>query len=314
MYLALAQTNVGANLFASCPPSAATNRQQTCSSKSVERGFTLVELIMVIALAGIVAVMISTVMSRPLQGFADQSRRAELTDLAAMALNRMARDIRLAVPNSVKNEEGCLPGSCRTLEFLQISGAGRYKGNQLPHGVERFDPPRCPDSGACFIPVLSPSLDIEKAKWMVIYNTNKEVWLPPDSAGQAVITPSKAEVRFGDCPQGDDYGLKCLELKEAGEFSFKSPSPAHRFYLSDGAIRYRCGADGSGAYKLYRAVSEDLKAYSGESTVVDSVTHCSLTYETSTNTRNGLVTLHLSLTKGGETVSLLQQVHVDNAP
>ncbi|WP_278386446.1 PulJ/GspJ family protein [Stutzerimonas kunmingensis] len=310
MYLALAQTNVGANLFASCSPSTATNHQQTRPGKSAERGFTLVELIMVIALAGIVAVMITSVLSRPLQGFADQSRRAELTDLAAMALNRMARDIRLAVPNSVKNEEGCLPGNCTTLEFLQISEAGRYRGNQS----ERFDPPRCPGSGDCLIPVLSPPLDIKKAKWMVIYNTNKEVWSPPSSAGQAVITPSDAEVILGDCPPGDDAGLQCLELKEAGEFSFKSPSPAHRFYLSDGAIRYRCGADGSGAYKLYRAVSEDLKTYSGESTVVDSVTRCSLSYETSINTRNGLVTLHLSLTKGGETVSLLQQVHVDNAP
>src|SRR5690606_38103456 len=109
---------------------------------------TLVELIMVIALAGIVAVMISTVMSRPLQSFVDQSRRAELTDLAATALNRMARDIRLAVPNSLRNESGCSPGSeCRTLEFLEISAGGRYRANQLTEGGERFDPPRCPGVG-----------------------------------------------------------------------------------------------------------------------------------------------------------------------
>jgi len=304
---------VGASLLAIKSHHSVMLRQQAGSYKRIgaEHGFTLVELIMVIALAGIVAVMITTVMTRPLQGFADQSRRAELTDLAAMALNRMARDIRLAVPNSVKNEEGCSPGSCRTLEFLQITGAGRYRGNQS----ERFDPPRCPDSNACLIPVLSPLLDIEKAKWMVIYNTNKDVWSPPNSAGQAVITPSEAEVNVGDCPVGDDYGMKCLELAGEEGFYFRSPSPAHRFYLSDGAIRYRCGADGNGGYKLYRAASEDLKTYRGESTVVDSVTGCSLTYETrTTNTRNGLVTLHLSLTKGEETVSLLQQVHVDNAP
>ena len=57
---------------------------------------------MVIALAGLVAVMISAVLMRPMQGFVDQSRRAELVDLAATALNRMARDVRLAVPNSVR--------------------------------------------------------------------------------------------------------------------------------------------------------------------------------------------------------------------
>ena len=52
-------------------------------------GFTLVELIMVISIAGLVAVMISTVLSRPLEGFVGQSRRAELVDLAATSLNRL---------------------------------------------------------------------------------------------------------------------------------------------------------------------------------------------------------------------------------
>lgn len=41
-----------------------------------QAAFTLVELVMVIALAGVVAVMISTVLVRPMQGLVDQSRRA----------------------------------------------------------------------------------------------------------------------------------------------------------------------------------------------------------------------------------------------
>lgn len=56
-----------------------------------QAAFTLVELVMVIALAGVVAVMISTVLVRPMQGLVDQSRRAELVDQAGLALSRMAR-------------------------------------------------------------------------------------------------------------------------------------------------------------------------------------------------------------------------------
>ncbi|HCJ29138.1 MAG TPA: hypothetical protein DHV63_07575, partial [Pseudomonas sp.] len=189
-------------------------------------GFTLVELIMVIALAGIVAVMISTVMSRPLQGFVDQGRRAELTDLAATALNRMARDIRLAVPNSLRNESSCPPLGCRALELLAISEGGRYRANEREDSLVRYDPPRCPGSGECSIPVLSPGMDaakVEGARWMVIYNTGEEVWRAA-GAGPAVITPNDVEFKLG-CTSAEP----CLNLTKAEGFSFQSRSPQHRF-------------------------------------------------------------------------------------
>ncbi|MCQ4241891.1 PulJ/GspJ family protein [Stutzerimonas stutzeri] len=280
-------------------------------------GFTLVELIMVIALAGIVAVMISTVMSRPLQGFADQSRRAELTDLAAMALNRMARDIRLAVPNSVRNEEVCPASGCRTLELLAISEGGRYRANQWSVNGERYDPPRCPDSSGCSIPVLSPGMSGERvgeARWLVIYNTGQ---LIANDDAPAVITPNNVKFELG-CTSEEP----CLELTGAEGFSFEYASPQHRFYLVRDVLGYRCenpGTDtnGDGRGRILRGVFDTLSgaySYTGAALVVDSVSGCSFTYTPGTNTRNGLVTLRLSLTKGGETISLLQQVHVDNAP
>jgi len=195
-------------------------------------GFTLVELIMVIALAGIVAVMISTVMSRPLQGFVDQSRRAELTDLAASALNRMARDIRLAVPNSLRNEPNCSPLGCHTLELLAISEGGRYRANEWGTSGMRYDPPRCPESGGCSIPVLSPGMDagkVAEARWMVIYNTGQAVWNYPSGAGPAVITPNNVQFELG-CTSSEP----CLNLTGAGAtgFSFQYASPQHQLRLS----------------------------------------------------------------------------------
>lgn len=282
-------------MFASCPPCAATNRQQTCPSKSVERGFTLVELIMVIALAGIVAVMISTVMSRPLQGFADQSRRAELTDLAAMALNRMARDIRLAVPN-------LLVVSSHEVRLVPISAAGRYRANQSDPAGPRQDPPACIQAtGACSIDILSPiePTSATTPHWLIIYNPTGLVGLAEAQDGDVSAISPKAFI-------WKDSTLSA----GLSDFKFKYASPQKRFYLANEAVTYRCSGD-----ELLRESSQKLDGSDPiQAVVVDSVNTCSFSYQPGTNTRNGLVTLRLSLTKGGETISLLQQVHVDNAP
>ena len=66
------------------------------------RGFTLVEMVLVIVIASVLAAMISSFVTLPIRGAVDVARRAELTDLADNALRRMERDIRRALPNSVR--------------------------------------------------------------------------------------------------------------------------------------------------------------------------------------------------------------------
>ncbi len=44
------------------------------------------------------------------------------------------------------------------------------------------------------------------------------------------------------------------------------------------------------------------------------VSNCNFSYQPGTYQRAGLVTLRLQLTDEGETVTLLHQIHVENAP
>lgn len=281
------------------------------SLRSRQCGFTLVELVLVIALAGVVAVLISTVLSRPLQGFVDQSRRAELTDQAATALNRMARDIRMAVPNSVRESPGT-----NGLDFVPLHEVGRYQGSLDEHGV-LHDPPIC-DTDPCRISMVTDleAASVVESRWLVIYNLGAESGgVPVDGqnlwAYQApgVVTPSNA--RFELDVSGSSQRLV---VKDAIGFRFAFASPQRRLYLAREAVRYRCDL-ATGV--LWRETFDTLdltKPPLSRTPLADSVSHCAFTYQHGTHTRNALITLRLSLSKGGETISLVQQVHVDNAP
>lgn len=282
-------------------PGSVLPRQDFRQAAGSINGFTLVELIMVIALAGVVAVMVGTVMSRPLQGFADNSQRAELTDRAAIALNRMARDIRLAVPNSV-----LVANTGDEIRLVPIAAAGRYRANLPVPGGPRQDPPACTQtSGRCVIDILSPiePADSKNDKhWLIIYNTGSLVGRPEPVDG--AVSPIS--------PKAFTWTNGVLEA-DLSAFRFEFASAQHRFFLADRVVGYRCR---NGA--LVRAEFGELAAsdYSGAATLIDSVDcgQSQFSYDPGNNTRNGLVTLKLVLAGAGGTVTLLQQVQVDNAP
>lgn len=281
--------------------------------RQTQRAFTLVELVMVIALAGVVAVMISAVLSRPLEGFVAQSRRAELVDLAASALNRIARDIRLAVPNSVRVQGN-------DMDMLNVLAAGRYRPNRVGGDSLRFSAnnsdPACTVTGNCSaFQVLHPSLSVAGARWLVVYNIGAESGGSPVAgsnvwayANPGVISPTGA----GFAATGIAGNETQVTLSGYGsDFRFAFASPERRFYLADQVIGYRC----SGNQLLRYTRTALTPAFSGtDELLVDKLSACSFTYAPGTPQRAGLVTLRLAMTIEGETIELLQQVHVDNAP
>src|SRR3990170_5748943 len=95
------------------------------------RGVTLVELVIaMVVVAIIVAATIYFVY--PLRQSVDLTARATLTDTADNALQRIGRDVRLALPNSVR-----VDGT--SVEFIAVRTAGRYRAD----GGEAVATPNC---------------------------------------------------------------------------------------------------------------------------------------------------------------------------
>src|SRR5262245_5027736 len=85
-------------------------------------GFTMVEVVVVIAIAAIVAGFSAVLIREPLLAYNDVARRRELVVSAETALERLARDVRRALPNSLR----VAPGG-RVLEYLDVSEGARYR-------------------------------------------------------------------------------------------------------------------------------------------------------------------------------------------
>ena len=112
-------------------------------------GFSLVELIVVIVITGIIASVVGLFITGPIQGFLDLSRRAGLVDGAQLALTRMGRDLRAALPNSVR-----ISGDA--IEVLLTADGDRYRVEGPGAAADRLQFTAADDSFNTLTPLSPP--------------------------------------------------------------------------------------------------------------------------------------------------------------
>jgi MSHA biogenesis protein MshO len=88
-----------------------------------QRGFTLLELVVSIVIASILAGFMGMLIAGPAEAFFANSRRVRLADTADMVWQNIERDVRGALPNNVRTAAA---GNLQALELLTVQSVARY--------------------------------------------------------------------------------------------------------------------------------------------------------------------------------------------
>lgn len=285
-------------------------------------GFTLLELIVTIVIAGILGGMVSMFLVKPIQGYLDLSRRAALVDAAESALRRMARDIRIALPNSVRVTNFSGSGGF-ALELLPIIDGGKYttkgatdtKINLQGNFDQDFD------NLGCFHAIPPGSYTNYRLVINNLGTAGYDAYTSTSTTG--VISAPGLTITITDnvgaaCPT---TGTQHVFL--SANHAFLDSSPYNRFFVVETPVTYLCDA-ASGTLTRYAgyairasqpttaAVLDGLAGVTS-ALVADSISACSVSTTASDVRDRGLVTLNLSLSKDAETIRLIQQVQLDNS-
>jgi MSHA biogenesis protein MshO len=285
-------------------------------------GFTLLEAIVVMVIVGIIAAMVAVFIPKPVEGYMATASRLSIADTADTALRRIGRDVRLALPNTVR-----VDASGMFLELIPIKAGGRYRDNDA-----------CFTTGCTSLTTLGDMLTNVQVNagsdLVAIFNTYS-------NSGND-CSPTVANLYSVYCNQG----LRVLSSVAAagaisntlnfGSYTFQPPggSPTRRvFIIPASPVTYACDAATGTLWRFSgytrtaaqpaSMTSAVLLAAASKAALATGVT-CPpavagsvpprFSYTAGASERYGLLSAWITVQGKGETISLLHQIHVDNTP
>jgi len=276
-----------------------------CRGAEVRRqsGFSLIEVIMVLVITGIVGAITASFIQRPVASYFDAARRAALSDTADLALRRIGRELRTALPNSVR-----IAGAGSAIEFVPTVAAGRY--------AQVAAEPCFVGSGCTSLTMLGSlgaAANAYAGFGLVIFNyynnsggdcaaaTLPSIYCDHNAAAVTASTTTSGQDRFSFA---------------ATRFYPANGSPNRRFQLVGGPVSFVCSGSVLRRYTGYprQALQPTGFALGSSAVLATGISACSFSYQAGVLQRLGLVAARLALTSEGETVSLYEEIHVDNTP
>ncbi len=181
-----------------------------------QNGFTLVELVMVIVLLGVAGVGVSSLISSSVQAYVDVARRDDLSQQGRYAVERMTRELRNALPGSVRVNGSGGSNAVQCLEFVPIVAASSYLDLPVSSAASSFEAVTFPFSA-------QPGTNYYAA---VFTSSASDVYAAaPNNSLRAIIdiSPATADKRT---------------ISIASPSQFPHASPQRRVYIVSGPVSF----------------------------------------------------------------------------
>jgi MSHA biogenesis protein MshO len=302
-------------------------RMSIHAPQSPQKGFTLIELIMTLAIVGICASALVAFIRPSVNAYLDVRNRSSLTADAQAATRTIAQDVRSAVPNSIRT-----PGPL-CVETVPTTSGGSYRTE--PDSVNDT-PAGCSAGSTC-----SASVDTSSSATTSVFDVLSTLQSTPAVGDQVVINnqvasqvhsgSNRAAITSVSTPRSTDGTLR-LGIAPT---QFPLGYTDGRFVVvpASGPVTYVCdGADGTvdangdGKGILYRRTNYGFSptlsscpasaSLSGAAVVARRVKSCTFSYSPNQGAteQNGYLSIAIELTRNNETVGLVSGAHIDNAP
>lgn len=285
------------------------------------KGFTIIEIVVVIVISGIIGGLVVTIIGRTTSSYHALDRRDKLTTSARIAVERISREIRHALPNSICIHSGaaCVTTAQNRLYFIQTKDAGRYQGatGNYADGSSARNPLAITPITANTFDVISDNtiaatsndvgLFVAIDDWVAVYNVNNANVYAGNNRRQ-ITAINTFDI---DGTAGDDI----LRLTLSNNTGFPLHSPQRRFHIIENYSRiiYLQGSN------IFLANSTNLDNpntidANNNNLLLENVLTLTFRYAPGSLQRSGLLHIDLTVEDEGEQIHIIHEAHVYNVP
>ncbi|MDI3325073.1 type II secretion system protein [Pontibacterium granulatum] len=276
-------------------------------------GFTLVELVIVIVLLSIMSLASVRFIANFAEGYVDTSRRQNMADVTQLAIERIGRELRNALPNSVRISNDA-NASC--IEYIPVLGASSYDDLPVATASNTFSA----------IPLGAGTISGDPL-YVAVY--------PITGTNLYSVGASTMIAQLGNPAQFAADQALATEITVAlnGNHQFPTESPASRFFIVGSPVsyclntgtgdlyRYENYFDGGSDFYTDQPMLADLPSsepnralLATDITTVAAFPNPAFASLEISLQRNALVVFDLQVSDAGESVRIQHVVQVRNAP